>query len=261
LSLLSRWQALLVGEHWDPPGEGRSPGGPVPLGPREEVLSRLKGTFDALDVVSPRQAVLYGGDFNVYFDLGDEDPVISVRLDIDGDAAFILQTLHRKYRWKAYNPDLMEFIFPVPGGIPPAQEKPLPDRSGPDRGTAGTVLIYARYFGVIAALLVLDPAIKSFINTGFTREALGVLISLFTWYIVFRFGLDNRFVTIRHAVTAGLAVSLALAGINLALYRDAASRVNAGSLVAALSVMILIKALIYTLICCLGIRMRAKWGK
>lgn len=265
MSLLSHWQAVLVSEYSnDFPGEGHSPGGPAPLGSREEVLSRLKDTFNALDLVSPRQAVLYGGDFNVYFDLGEEDPVMSVKLDITGDAVFILELLHRKYRWKAYNPDLEEFICPDPGGLPgnsvPAEERPLPGSNCPDRGVAGAFFIYARYFGVIAVLLVLDPVIKSFISTGFTKEALGVLISLFTWYIVFRFGLDNRFVTIRHAVLAGLGVSLALAGVNLAVYRDMdmASRVDAGSVITALSVMTLIKAIIYTLICCLGIRMRAK---
>lgn len=251
MGLLSDWEAVLISKDSKVKnGDDLLPTILDSMGSREEILAKLKDSYHSINISDPRQVVLHGGDFNVHFDMGEDNPVRMIKLHIDGDILFVLQNLCRRYNWKVFNPLLNEYID-VDEEI-----KAITPEKEPESNLQNPVGTYARYFGATALLLVLDAVVSSYIGAAYLKTAMGLLISLFTWYVVFRFGMDNGFVNIRHAVSMGFAVSLTLAGINMVKYWNEASVQEGVSLLTAMAAVVLVRTTIYTLICYLGIRFR-----
>lgn len=252
MGLLSDWEAVLISKDSNVKnGDDLLPTILDSMGSREEILAKLKDSYHSLSISDPRQVVLHGGDFNVHFDMGEDDPVRMIKLYIDGDILFVLQNLCQRYNWKVFNPLLNEFIDVE------VEQKAISSEKDPESNLqVNLVGTYTRYFGATALLLVLDAVVSSYIGAAYLKTAMGLLISLFTWYVVFRFGMDNGFVSIRHAVSMGFAVSLALAGINMVKYWNEASAIEGVSVLTAMAAVVLVRTTIYTLICYLGIRFR-----
>lgn len=255
MGLLSDWEAVLInGSSSVRTRDDISSSMLVPMGTRQEILFNLKDTFTSLDISDPGRLVLHGGDFNVRFDIGEEEPVRLIKLYIDGDIPFVFQALCGRYGWKVFNPLLDVYVdVKRPAGQPAGPGEKGPPESGPG---VNSLAVFFKYFGAAALLLALDSVVNSHVSADYLITALGILISLFTWYIVFRYGIDNHFVTIKHALLMALAVSLALAGINMAKYWEEVSASGLSAVLPALSVVVLVRTAVYTLVCYLGIRMR-----
>jgi len=122
LGILSDWEAVLISKNSSvKTGDDLFPTILDKMGSREEILAKLKDTFSSLNISDPRQVVLHGGDFNVRFDIGEDDPVRMIRLYIDGDIPFVFQALSGSYGWKVFKrlkpSRLPRNIFPIKKSI------------------------------------------------------------------------------------------------------------------------------------------------
>lgn len=256
MGILSDWEAVLISKNSSvKTGDDLFPTILDKMGSREEILAKLKDTFSSLNISDPRQVVLHGGDFNVRFDIGEDDPVRMIRLYIDGDIPFVFQALSGSYGWKVFNPLLNEYVEVKTESAP---KKHIPNKKEYTESNSpiNQVGAYARYLGAASLLLVLDAVVNSYIGATYLKTAMGILISLFSWYVVFRFGMDNDFVNIKHALLMGFSVSLVLAGINLIKYWNEALQIEGTGVLTAMTAVVLIRTTIYTLICYIGIRFR-----
>jgi len=111
------WDVLVMGL----PGDVRSVDDlpadfrPADLGPRADVLARIRGALPAADFTDPSWGVLDGPGYSIEFNVGDSDPVDSIMLHVRGSAEVVdvVADLLRGLDWRAVDCQTGE-LFDVP---------------------------------------------------------------------------------------------------------------------------------------------------
>ena len=82
------------------------------LGPRDEVLGRLRRLFPEIDLSDPAWANLLGPGFAIELNIGDKDPVDSILLHVRGsdDAVGPIRQLCEATGWRAMDMADCEFL-------------------------------------------------------------------------------------------------------------------------------------------------------
>ncbi|MCL6610302.1 MAG: hypothetical protein K6T66_02035 [Peptococcaceae bacterium] len=254
------WEAVLIsGSSRVKTREDIVPENLDPMGPRDRVLSSLENTFSGKNIPGTGRVVARGGNFDIHFDAGEDDPVREIRLITNGEPYYIIELLYEKYKWKALDLQMNEIVEIDPEK--PENQRPEPRENRKDvpeetmaSGKQGTAFL--KYFSLVAAVLVLEAIARPYFGSATIKGLFSTAVSLCTLFILYRFGRNDSSVGKGQALIMSLAVSLLLVALNLAKNWEIASRGLDGSIVKALSFAFILKAGIYYLFIFLGIKIR-----
>lgn len=231
-----------------------------PMGSKDQILDRFKKTFGSVKMLDDNLILVRGGDFDIHFDIGDDEPVRSIKVTTNGEIYLVLELLHERYRWRVFDLQVNDYLEFGPGqskenGVAD-EEKIVPSVRDVSVPLSGAISVFARCFFIIAALLVLDMTARPYIENSLARGVASTLISLVTLYLLYRFGRNNEFVKSFHALFMSLAVSLTLVCLNVFKNWHIAVKIEDPEVVKALSFAFILKALIYFIFVFLGVKIR-----
>lgn len=231
-----------------------------PMGSRDQILDRFKKTFGSVKILDDNLILVRGGDFDMHFNIGDDEPVRSIKVSTNGEIFLVLELLHERYRWRVFDLQVNDFLEfgrqqTDKNGKPDEEkiEPAIPDASVPLASALGVI---AKYFLIIAALLVLDMTVRPDIDNSLARGILSTLISLVTLYLLYRFGRYNEYVNKLHALLMSLSVSMLLVLLNVFKNWHIAVKIEDPDVIEALSFAFVLKALIYFVFVFLGVKIR-----
>ncbi|MHB8917985.1 MAG: hypothetical protein ACYC4H_08170 [Desulfocucumaceae bacterium] len=239
-----------------------------PMGTKEQVISRFKSAFKSFLITQSNRIVVRGGDFDIHFDIGEDDPVRSVRITTNGEIYVVIELLYEKYKWKAFDLGMNGFVeistgkqkkegrdtvIAVPGAEAEASREKFAAVNEPLGRQVGA---FAKYLAAVAAALVLESLVRPHLGESLAKGLFSTFISVITLYILYRFGRYNGFVGKRHALLMSITVNLVLFGLNIVNNWETASKIQDSEIIKALAFAFALKAGIYYLFIFLGIKIR-----